>query len=924
MDTDNHQTTSTSEIEESSKDNEKGKEISIQDQNVTQSKIGKEGKHEEGGEDSEEDDEKSPTGYKNLLRKHLILATCKGEFHCNYCKKDISTSLRIRCVECKDFDLCGDCFSVGASLFPHKSYHKYRVCDNTSYPLFTPEWSASEEERLLDGLQKFGFGNFKRIEEELATANGGDASSSSGSVFTSGGEGGGRDGSGTSYSTGYNNGNKKTERAIMEHYYDTYAIQYGRILPLATYTTNPHQSSSSATNNQNIAATKLVEATDIPDVFLNLNNNNNSDMPTKLYGSGIGVGGNLLMVKTESLEWGQDFKIENQPETILGRQAHDIIKGEENEAYVIDEKKHNESYHLHKKRAPLLPPFGTFYSREKFKAPSKSKQGSTHGKLSGGNLYTNNNLPVLTGTTSGGLHGGNIEFFKVIDEEKQKEQEQDIEDQAQDIDLNENGLLNQKKKKEGSTMYPYPIVPHEVAPLNPLKYSSRIPPFITIDSVPDVNFPGYMHLRDDYDKEHDDEAEMLLQDMEFDSDDDPAEKKLKLQVVAVYNRKLDEREKRKALVKQQNLVDYKRQQHLERRKPKDERELIARLRPFIRFQSPEENEQLVKGLLEARQLRKQIHTLQHYRRLGIRTHQEAVYYEQEKKKKEADLRSQQRKNPAEFSSFSGLDHFIYSESGNSKIANGNVYGFNQLTGQKHNSNSSLKSNASKGSNKAGSNNSNTSRKRKMEDEATDVIDNETETETSSKRSTLKSLTNKEALSNPSSTDIHKNNEKDMTILEHSNYHPNVPLDIKGLPGNSIISEKEKEFCSRIKMLPKHWCVLKDSLLRAAYSKGYLSLDHAMQLKKGNSDFKDNQINQAYHFLVECEWISPLMPSSMYYANGSLQYENNKAKEGNPENGASSSLPPFLGSYGSGIDKMEKGEDLEIIPEEGITINPMIN
>merc|ERR1711918_190069 len=134
---------------------------------------------------------------------------------------------------------------------------------------------------------------------------------------------------------------------------------------------------------------------------------------------------------------------------------------------------------------------------------------------------------------------------------------------------------------------------------------------------------------------------MLLQDMEFDSDDDPAEKKLKLQVVAVYNRKLDEREKRKALVKQQNLVDYKRQQHLERRKPKDERELIARLRPFIRFQSPEENEQLVKGLLEARQLRKQIHTLQHYRRLGIRTHQEAVYYEQEKKKKETDLRSQQ-------------------------------------------------------------------------------------------------------------------------------------------------------------------------------------------------------------------------------------------------------------------------------------------
>jgi len=182
--------------------------------------------------------------------------------------------------------------------------------------------------------------------------------------------------------------------------------------------------------------------------------------------------------------------------------------------------------------------------------------------------------------------------------------------------------------------------------------------------------------------------------------------------------------------------------------------------------------------------------------------------------------------------------------------------------------------------------------------------------------------------NLSNTDTKKNiYDKDNKTLEHSDYHPKVPLDIKGLPGNSIISEKEKELCSRIKMLPKHWCVLKDSLLRAAFSKGYLSLDHALQLNKGTSDFKANQITQAYHFMVECNWISPLMPSSMYYVNGSLSYEDEKPEEdkiGNSSSSGASLLLPFPGIYGVGNDKQEKGEDLEIIPEEGITITPMLN
>lgn len=48
-------------------------------------------------------------------------------YHCNYCNKDITGKIRIKCVMCPDFDLCIECFSVGAEVTPHKSNHPYRV-----------------------------------------------------------------------------------------------------------------------------------------------------------------------------------------------------------------------------------------------------------------------------------------------------------------------------------------------------------------------------------------------------------------------------------------------------------------------------------------------------------------------------------------------------------------------------------------------------------------------------------------------------------------------------------------------------------------------------------------------------------------------------------------------------------------------------
>eukprot|EP00268_Persea_americana_P032310 TRINITY_DN3172_c0_g1_i1.p1 TRINITY_DN3172_c0_g1~~TRINITY_DN3172_c0_g1_i1.p1 ORF type:complete len:597 (-),score=135.98 TRINITY_DN3172_c0_g1_i1:296-2086(-) len=90
-------------------------------------------------------------------------------YHCNYCNKDISGKIRIKCVKCPDFDLCVECYSVGAEVTPHKSNHPYRVMDNLSFPLICPDWNADEEILLLEGIEMYGLGNWAEVAEHVGT-----------------------------------------------------------------------------------------------------------------------------------------------------------------------------------------------------------------------------------------------------------------------------------------------------------------------------------------------------------------------------------------------------------------------------------------------------------------------------------------------------------------------------------------------------------------------------------------------------------------------------------------------------------------------------------------------------------------------------------------------------------------------------------
>lgn len=70
-------------------------------------------------------------------------------YRCNYCARDISSCVRIKCAVCPDFDLCLECFRVGAEVAPHKSHHAYRVIDYLSFPIYNPGACAGRVSGLL-------------------------------------------------------------------------------------------------------------------------------------------------------------------------------------------------------------------------------------------------------------------------------------------------------------------------------------------------------------------------------------------------------------------------------------------------------------------------------------------------------------------------------------------------------------------------------------------------------------------------------------------------------------------------------------------------------------------------------------------------------------------------------------------------------
>ncbi|KAL7103107.1 hypothetical protein ACP275_08G160700 [Erythranthe tilingii] len=368
-------------------------------------------------------------------------------YHCNYCNKDITGRIRMKCAVCSDFDLCVECFSVGAEVHPHKSSHSYRVMDTLSFPLITPDWNADEEMLLLEGLEMYGMGNWAEVAEHVGT---------------------------------------KTKEMCIEHYRNAYLN--------SPYFPLPDMSHVDGKNRNELLA----------------------------------MGKGNLQDKIGEL------------------------KLEEETPFSPSRVKVEDSY--------KSGPSGRLPSAASSAGAKVNKKASnvSHAKDQG-----------ESPKTEGRSFGGN----------------------------------------------------------KPKSTKAKAP------SLMDAS--GYNPKRQEFDVEYDNDAEQLLADMEFKENDTEVERELKIRVLRVYSKRLDERQRRKDFVVERNLLDPSPFGELSQ----EEKEIVRKYDPFMRLHSKEEHEELIKSVISAHRIKRQMVELKVARAVGCRTSAEADrYFEQRRREAEDNAR----------------------------------------------------------------------------------------------------------------------------------------------------------------------------------------------------------------------------------------------------------------------------------------------
>lgn len=133
---------------------------------------------------------------------------------------------------------------------------------------------------------------------------------------------------------------------------------------------------------------------------------------------------------------------------------------------------------------------------------------------------------------------------------------------------------------------------------------------------------GYMPLREEFDIEYDNDFELYLAEMEFGEEDSEEELKTKYSILEIYHKTLAEREKRKRFVIEHELLDLKAQLQLEKGLAPLERQIRSTLKPFLRFMSRAEHEELVADLCREADMRQSLEVLLAGQQAGIRTLEE--------------------------------------------------------------------------------------------------------------------------------------------------------------------------------------------------------------------------------------------------------------------------------------------------------------
>jgi transcriptional adapter 2-alpha len=152
---------------------------------------------------------------------------------------------------------------------------------------------------------------------------------------------------------------------------------------------------------------------------------------------------------------------------------------------------------------------------------------------------------------------------------------------------------------------------------------------------------GYMPGRLEFETEYANDAEEAVQHMQFDPGDGvnprtgelEPEMELKIAVMDIYNSRLTLRAERKKVIFEQGLLEYRKNNAADKKRGKEEKDLLNKAKPFARMMNRRDFEELTAGLLHENNLRQAIAQLQDWRLMRLTDLKSGEKYEMEKQQR---------------------------------------------------------------------------------------------------------------------------------------------------------------------------------------------------------------------------------------------------------------------------------------------------
>lgn len=487
------------------------------------------------------------------------------QYHCDVCGLDISATVRISCATCATlpgasdtYDLCCSCFLEGADSGTHKPWHDYRVVEQHSYPIFCDDWGADEELLLIDGAQIYGLGNWADIADHIGNRTKEEVQKHYVEVYLEG-----RDGTEA--------GDRRAEAALRPFEQQRAEGSASKREPPVVGPSTSFKASYDAEEFQKRKRQRIDEMRQGQAAF---GGDAAASQAQASSGAKPAPPKPLVSAPTSHSELAGFMP---------GRLEFETEHEQDAENYVKD----MEFGKVYRYGGEIIPSEMEALGRKAERGhmrmeasgrggPGLGGQGTKGTEEEEGGEGTEQKEGEITAA-------GDDDGADGKDAEDGHESESNEGDETQDPNATQADETQAEgdddQGQDGSGADGAAGAASAVA-------ASTSQPAETDDRAPDW-------------------------------DEDEADLDLKLQVLDIYNERLDRRGRRKEFIFGRNLVDYKRTVAAERKRPKEERELLNRVRHFAQMQTAEDFDDFYNGLCFEDALRRAAAQLQMYRRAGI-------------------------------------------------------------------------------------------------------------------------------------------------------------------------------------------------------------------------------------------------------------------------------------------------------------------